>query len=728
MATKLSASTQAKLSSLRKKQAARKAPTPTVAKPKTKAKVLPAPATRQIGGVTHIETKPGVFTAPSTPVDITTATEAANLRSQEMFDEDLFNTVEEQTADIKQREKTETSLLSQQIDRQRKQVALQRGAQIEQEERGISGAQVAFGGGREGAETTSQTAIPAAFERGVQTQRQIAQLQIQDMFAEQGALKTQLKEAQTARRQNLVSADIERERAIQLEIAASEERVAGLQAAQEGETLKKQERLFDILQSMPAQSIAVMEDQTVASLFDQAGISPSLGFAFKYGQTQVAEAEQKKDQIAFAQAQANLAKTLRDIQGEATNNLTTDQKNFMFAQQLEGDARTKFEAFAGITKDSSLQSIKVGEDVYTFNAKTGATEKVVDSSGNNNLMPTGQIATAVFNSKPVTLDSAALASLSNVNGALVKAGFGEFDTGAISSSSFRDNQASVIAQIAQRTNIGFNEVNPNETAQQLRDLGIAVANVGGSMHEKGLAVDVFPNQEYIAQIKPFMEKNGWTQPIPGADAGHFEFTGVVATEPEIALGTKEQFTFERELKKDFEGFAKEPRQALQQIDIIRKAFALAKVKQASGGSINAVSQGILVPFQKMLDPTSVVRESEYARSGQGLSLIGQAKGQFERLLVGGAGVTVDDLEEFVDTAEEFMKGYEDSLVNFATRTKVQIKRFGLNEDAILTPDIQKLINRKEQTTVDEAFDFISQGASSLVTEEEVGLLDNIFSE
>ena len=46
---------------------------------------------------------------------------------------------------------------------------------------------------------------------------------------------------------------------------------------------------------------------------------------------------------------------------------------------------------------------------------------------------------------------------------------------------------------------------------------------------------------------------------------------------------------------------------------------------------------LFVTFQKMLDKDSVVRESEYARSGAGQSLKNQLAGFFEKKAVGGAG-------------------------------------------------------------------------------------------
>lgn len=107
--------------------------------------------------------------------------------------------------------------------------------------------------------------------------------------------------------------------------------------------------------------------------------------------------------------------------------------------------------------------------------------------------------------------------------------------------------------------------------------------------------------------------------------------------------------------------------------------SLAAVK---AGSSPAGSQGVLVTFQKILDPISVVRESEYARSASGLSLLGRIEGKWEQIKNGGAGVRVSDLEQFVGLAEEFAKNQHAS----AREVKQQIdgiaKEYGLKPELI----------------------------------------------
>ena len=76
------------------------------------------------------------------------------------------------------------------------------------------------------------------------------------------------------------------------------------------------------------------------------------------------------------------------------------------------------------------------------------------------------------------------------------------------------------------------------------------------------------------------------------------------------------------------------------------------LKAASEGNMVAGSQAVLVTFQKILDPTSVVRESEYARSSSGLALIERVKGEFTKLREGGAGLTLNQLKSFAQLADD----------------------------------------------------------------------------
>ncbi|HEX2594700.1 MAG TPA: hypothetical protein VHL34_24570 [Rhizomicrobium sp.] len=91
----------------------------------------------------------------------------------------------------------------------------------------------------------------------------------------------------------------------------------------------------------------------------------------------------------------------------------------------------------------------------------------------------------------------------------------------------------------------------------------------------------------------------------------------------------------------------------------------AGLAAARRGDMAQGAQAILVTFQKILDPTSVVRESEYMRSAAGQSLDNRVRGYMEQLAKGGAGVPLAELEKFARLAKEAAKaqstGYVDSI-------------------------------------------------------------------
>jgi hypothetical protein len=83
----------------------------------------------------------------------------------------------------------------------------------------------------------------------------------------------------------------------------------------------------------------------------------------------------------------------------------------------------------------------------------------------------------------------------------------------------------------------------------------------------------------------------------------------------------------------------------------------AGLEAARRGDMAAGSQAVLVTFQKILDPTSVVRESEYERSAAGQALMSRVQGAYEKLVQGGAGVPLKDLDKFARLAREASRAF-----------------------------------------------------------------------
>ena len=125
-----------------------------------------------------------------------------------------------------------------------------------------------------------------------------------------------------------------------------------------------------------------------------------------------------------------------------------------------------------------------------------------------------------------------------------------------------------------------------------------------------------------------------------------------------AAPEKEKAKFEhvRALAGDWESATKPVRALSRQRDLMQIGLEAAR-----RGDMAAGSQAVLVTFQKILDPSSVVRESEYARSSSGLSMLERMRGAAEKLAKGGAGVSIGELEAFARLADEavsqFGKGW-----------------------------------------------------------------------
>ena len=108
----------------------------------------------------------------------------------------------------------------------------------------------------------------------------------------------------------------------------------------------------------------------------------------------------------------------------------------------------------------------------------------------------------------------------------------------------------------------------------------------------------------------------------------------------------------------------------------------AGLAAADRGDLAQGAQTILVTFQKILDPLSVVRESEYMRSAAGQSLINRVTGAAEQLAKGGAGVRIGELKKFAQLAKEAMQGMESHSNQVRGRVKRTAEHYGIPVDLI----------------------------------------------
>jgi hypothetical protein len=100
-------------------------------------------------------------------------------------------------------------------------------------------------------------------------------------------------------------------------------------------------------------------------------------------------------------------------------------------------------------------------------------------------------------------------------------------------------------------------------------------------------------------------------------------------------------------------------------------------------SKNALDQALVITFNKMLDPGSVVRESEFARTPTGQSLISRIQGASEKLAEGGVGLTDAERDEIIVVAKQLQEGQMMQLEKEKQFYRELAEQRGLNIENIL---------------------------------------------
>lgn len=121
-----------------------------------------------------------------------------------------------------------------------------------------------------------------------------------------------------------------------------------------------------------------------------------------------------------------------------------------------------------------------------------------------------------------------------------------------------------------------------------------------------------------------------------------------------ARGQQGDFRNESSMRKEFLTLPE-----VKDYPIVQQQSQRALKALETPGSKLAVDQSIITTFNKMLDPTSVVRESEYARTPQDQALLGLIKGKWEKLSTGGAGLTDDERQSLYRMISNFSQIADD---------------------------------------------------------------------
>jgi hypothetical protein len=146
------------------------------------------------------------------------------------------------------------------------------------------------------------------------------------------------------------------------------------------------------------------------------------------------------------------------------------------------------------------------------------------------------------------------------------------------------------------------------------------------------------------------------------------------------------------LRKEFNSLqpVKDYRDIETRFNIMGKAIEESKTTK----NFVAVDQALITIFNKMTDPQSVVRESEYLRTPQDLALWNRIKGKVSKMAAGGAGLTPDDRNALFSMAQQFQVAYKSKFDQLRNEYRGYAVDYGLDPETVIKS--QKNIMSEEE--------------------------------
>jgi len=100
-----------------------------------------------------------------------------------------------------------------------------------------------------------------------------------------------------------------------------------------------------------------------------------------------------------------------------------------------------------------------------------------------------------------------------------------------------------------------------------------------------------------------------------------------------------------------------------------------------------LDQTLGVALQKMLDPGSVVREGEFARTEHGQAVLSQAQAYLPKLAIGGMALTDDARQDIITTIHLLKKGAEQGASPIKENYTLQAQSYGIDPAFIVGGDV-----------------------------------------
>jgi hypothetical protein len=147
----------------------------------------------------------------------------------------------------------------------------------------------------------------------------------------------------------------------------------------------------------------------------------------------------------------------------------------------------------------------------------------------------------------------------------------------------------------------------------------------------------------------------------------------------------------RALQADWEKASKDVRKLASEYGNMRDAYEQYAANPNNAGARNVATQVIINAFNTMIQPNSVVRESEYARTEEGVAYLDRVEAYLAKITRGGSVIPDSELKALVDQSARFLEVRE--LASGLDRTRRRLTN---------------IVNKYDLG--EENFDFTSPGA------------------
>lgn len=146
----------------------------------------------------------------------------------------------------------------------------------------------------------------------------------------------------------------------------------------------------------------------------------------------------------------------------------------------------------------------------------------------------------------------------------------------------------------------------------------------------------------------------------------------------------QKFQATQAISKETQARTENAREIARQVGLMNQAYSSLE----NDGNLNFATQAIVTTYNKILDPTSVVRETEYDRTAAGQSLLERINGKFTQISQGGGGITKENLQEAVKLANQYLQSSQESMLRQNQRAQQMAEQFGLNPDFVTSDGFQ----------------------------------------